>query len=249
MEIHMDKIFLLLSLLMLWAVPAVAGPTLYLKDGAVVLKNAGKTTVLPEGPSYKPQKVSGSDMFFLGTNLEAKERFGLEQGLYLFDKTGKMIAFAPSEAAEFCADVSFSPTGNILAMDSGATLVRSNFFFSYPSLKPMGEIVFYQLSEKPSFFWNNDTGILFSSMQVDNPGRACGYDPCGPVSVEYHSFKDSKTTSVMAGTPECDYTIAGFDAGKGVVSIDKLCLPSADAWKKFPENVPPQTITVPLSKN
>ena len=53
----------------------------------------------------------------------------------------------------------------------------------------------------------------------------------------------------MAGTPKCDYTIAGFDAEKGVVSIEKLCLPSADAWKEFPENVPTQTITVPLSKN
>ena len=42
---------------------------------------------------------------------------------------------------------------------------------------------------------------------------------------------------------------AGFDAEKGVVSIEKLCLPSADAWKEFPENVPTQTITVPLSKN
>ena len=245
----MNKVFLLLCLLMLWAAPAVAAPALYLKDGTVVVKNDGKTTVLPEDPSYKPQKVSGSDMFFLGTNPEGKELFGLEQGLYLFDKTGKNTAFIPSEPAELCADVSFSPTGNILAMDSGATLVRSNYFFGYPSLKPMGEIVFYQLYEKPSFFWNNDAGILFSSMQVDNPGRACGYDPCGPVSVEYHSFKDGKTTAIMAGTPECDYTIAGFDAEKGVVSIEKLCLPSADAWKEFPENVPTQTITVPLSKN
>lgn len=245
----MNKVFLCLCLFILWVVPAVAAPTLYLKGNTVVVENDGKTTALPEDPSYKPQKVSGSDMLFLGTNPEAQEQFDLEQGLYLFDKTGKMIAFIPSESAEFCADVSFSPTGNILAMDSGVTLMRSNYFFSYPSLKPMGEIDFYQLSEKPSFFWNNDEGILFSSIQVDNPGRACGYDPCGPVSAEYHSFKDGKAKVIKAGTPECDYTITGFDAEKGVVSIEKLCLPSADAWKEFPENVPSQTITVPLSKN
>lgn len=227
------------------SVPALAAPALHLKDNTVVLENNGKKTELP-GDTFAPQDVQGADLRFVATGSDGKDAFSIEPGLYLFDKAGKMVAFMPSEEAEMCSEVRLSPKGDILAMDVGAWLVRSWFFFSYPALKPMGEVSYFMASEKPALIWNGDAGALFSTMNTETQGRACGYDPCGAVSVEYHDFSNGKTAVVMAGTPECDYTLTGFDPAKGLVSIEKLCLASGAAWERYPENAPTQTVTVPL---
>ncbi|MDD4701812.1 MAG: hypothetical protein PHI96_06280 [Desulfovibrio sp.] len=232
-------------LLVALSVPALAAPTLHLKGNTVVMENNGKKTDLP-GDTFVPQDVQGADLRFVAISPDNKDSFSIEPGLYLFDKAGKTVAFIPSEDAEMCSEVRFSPKGDILAMDVGASLVRSWFFFSYPALKPMGEVSYYLASENPALIWNGDAGVLFSAMNAEVQGRVCGYDPCVAVSVEYHDFSNGKTEVLMAGTPECNYTLADFDPAKELVSIEKLCLASGAAWEQFPEDVPTQTVTVPL---
>ncbi|MDD4701813.1 MAG: hypothetical protein PHI96_06285 [Desulfovibrio sp.] len=232
-------------LLVALSVPALAAPVLHLKGDAVVMDENGKATVLPDGV-FSVQDVQGADLRFLATGSDGKDSFGIEPGLYLFDKAGKMVGFAPTDAAEFCSEVRLSPKGDILAMDSGTSLVRAWVFFSYPALKPLGNVGYYMVSEKPALIWNGDAGVLFSTINEQTSGRSCVYDPCGAVSVEYHDFSDGRTTVLMAGTPKCDYTLSGFDAAKGLVSVEKLCLPSVEAWKQLPEKGLAEIVTVPL---
>ena len=225
------------------SVPALAAPALHLKDNTVVLENNGKKTELP-GDTFAPQDVQGADLRFVATGSDGKDAFSIEPGLYLFDKAGKMVAFMPSEEAEMCSEVRLSPKGDILAMDVGAWLVRSWFFYTYPGLKELGSVEYYQAEEMPALLWNGETGALFSSMSHAPHSRQCDYDPCGPVSVSAYSFKNRNVKTLLQGTDLCDFILADFAPDAGGFVAEKLCLPSAAAWRAFPVNASVESISV-----
>jgi hypothetical protein len=120
------------------------------------------------------------------------------------------------------------------------------YFYTFPGLKPLGSVAYFQAGEKPGLLWNGDAGVLFSSMNAASHHRQCGYDPCGPVSVRAYSFKNQKSTTLLQGTDLCDYTLTHFSSDAGEVDAEKLCLPSAAAWKDFPEHAPVESISVNL---
>ncbi|MFU2208931.1 hypothetical protein [Solidesulfovibrio sp. C21] len=240
---------ILAGCLLVCAVSAQAAPALRLAGNRLVLENKGKATTLStkDFPVEAVKDAQGKPLAglrYCGIGAAGGKAHGLAPGLYLFDATGRMTAFAPTEAAEFCAEVRLSPGATVLAMDSGTWLVRSWFFLSYPGMKPLGEVAYYQAEDKPALLWEGDDGALFSSMETQGHKRICDYDPCGPVSVRAYSFKTRKATTLLAGTDLCDYTLTGFTPKGGMVAADKRCLPSAKAWKAFPQNVPAQRITV-----
>lgn len=228
------------------------GPKVRLRDGKnIVVTVRGAATVLPQDvfpvmPVLNAAGVPSTKLFFCGVGAENGSPYGMAPGLYLFDARGAMAGFIPSDAAEFCAEVRLSPGGSILAMDSGSFLVRDWYFYTYPGLKALGSVEYFQAEEKPGLIWNGDVGVLFSSMDTAGHNRQCDYDPCGPVSVRAYFFKTRTTKILLPGTDLCDYTLAHFSPGDGVVAAEKLCLPSVDAWKNFPEHAPVESTSVNL---
>lgn len=238
----------LLPLLCCMALSAKAeAPKVFLDRGAgnqVVVELGGKEKRLPKD-NFEAKAVAHSKLLFVSTDEEAKEGFGLEPGLYIFDEAGKLVASVASDAASMCDTVELSPGGSILAMDSGGSLNRDWFFFSYPSMKPLEHesTSYYMVEGKPAVIWLDDQSVLLNTMEMETK-RACEYDPCGPTSVVRYDLKTAKVTPIFPGTDLCDYSLTSF-AG-GTVTADKLCLKKVKDWKTFPENAPKTPVTAKL---
>ena len=244
----MRYLLFVLALYVAAASPAFAadsGTRLHLKGNQVSLESGGKSTPLPQ-EVFSAQPVEGATMFFLGVGEDDGKENGVTAGLYIFDDKGGLVAFAPTDAAELCDAVTFSPDGKILAMDSGGDLLRNWYFFSFPDMEPMGSTEYYQPEGTPGLLWNGNKGVLISGIETEEHGRACGYDPCGPVSVEYYAFGDEKSTRLLSGTDLCDYALKDFKAEGGIVTARELCLRSPKAWEEFPENAPTKDVTATL---
>jgi len=233
------------------AVPAQAAFTLRLTDNRLVLENEGKAMPLSveDFPVDAVKDAAGKPLpglRYCGIGVDSGKAHGIAPGLYLFDAHGRNVAFGSTDAAEFCSEVRLSPGKTVLAMDSGTWLVRSWFFFSYPDMKPIGEVGYYQAEGKPALLWEVDAGVYFSSRETMGHKRTCNYDPCEPISVRAYSFKTGKDKTVLAGTDLCDFTLTGFSPERGVVEADKLCLPAVKAWKEYQylQNAPVEHITV-----
>ncbi len=243
----MKSILLVALSLIVMAGAAQGASRPHLADGRLVVENGEKAVVLsaeecPVGEVWDAQGKPLEGLRYCGVGDDAGKAHGLESGLYVFDGEGSLVAFAPNEAAEYCAETRLSPGKKILAMDSGGSLNRSWFFFSYPDMKPLGEIAYLSAENKPAIIFDGDKGAFFSSMDIEGGGRACGYDPCGPVSVDAYFFDSHKTLTLFPGTDLCDFTLTGFSPETGEVGADKLCLASAKAWENYPENAPVEKV-------
>lgn len=243
------SVVLMPTILLLWAAFSQAAPVLQLSDGNLVLAAQGTSTVLPPHifpvmPVLDAAGVQTSMLSFCGVGGESGKPYGMAAGLYLFNVRGEAAGFIPTDAAEFCSEVRLSPGNTVLAMDSGTWLVRSWFFYTYPGLKALGRVEYYQAEEKPGLLWNGDAEVLFSSMSPDSHHRNCDYDPCGPVSVSTYSFTNRKVKTLLQGTDQCDFTLADAAPDAGGFLAEKLCLPSAAAWRAFPATAPVETVSV-----
>ncbi len=231
------------------ALPAFAAGSsaeLTLKGDRIFLVKDGKSTALNQD-MFPAQPIEDTGMRFLGVGADDAKKQGIAPGLYIFEGDGKSVAFAATDAAEYCADVKFSPGKTVLAMDAGMSLVRDWFFFSYPAMKPLGDTAYYQTPDNPTLIWLGEEALLVSTMDVDTHNRSCGYDPCGPVSVNLYNLETRKSTKLLPGTDLCDYTLTGLDemAG-GIVSAAELCLPSVKDWETYPGEKPTKNVTVKL---
>lgn len=235
---------LLLAMLLLCFTAAsalAASGQVSLKNDQVFVEGDGKTTPVPKD-TMTPDAVGNSKLRYVTVSEEDAKPFGLKGGLYIFDADGKAAGFAPSEAAEYCAQVSMAPGGAVLAMDSGTWLIRSWLFFSYPDMKPMGEVAYYQVEDVAPIFWKGDKEALFNTMETETE-RACDYDPCGPTSIKRHDLISGKTSTLFEGTTLCDYLLFSLDGD--TITMGKRCLPNAAAWKNFP-GVPTEKTTAKL---
>ncbi|MDL2291069.1 hypothetical protein LJC09_03090 [Desulfovibrio sp. OttesenSCG-928-F20] len=237
---------MLLSLVVILpAFAADSGAELNLENDQVFVIQGGKSTALDQD-MFPAQPIDETDLRFLGIGLEDAKEHGVAPGLYIFKSKGKPFAFVPTDEADFCSDVKLSPNGKILAMDSGMSLVRNWFFYSFPEMKAIGNTVYYQTPDNPAIIWVKDTGVLVSTMNEDSHGRTCEYDPCGSVSVAYYDFATNKASTLLVGTELCDYTLTGLDDDGQSAIAAELCLPSIDAWKTFPEEQPVREVKVKL---
>ncbi len=194
------------------------------------------------------ETATGSTRRVIRLDAEAKERYGLEPGIYFFEADGKFSAMFPMEDAVYMDRVGFSPKGDIVSISCEAFTL----FFTYPDMKPLGEATPSFLAE-PFFLWNDNQGILFSngsSLDTEDGygGRTCNYDPCGPISVYYYSFKDQKEKELLQGTTECDYILKEFDPAKNEMEVIELCLASGKAWFNFPSEELGKPIQVPFKE-
>ncbi|MDR2945631.1 MAG: hypothetical protein LBV79_02645 [Candidatus Adiutrix sp.] len=239
--------YLVLSALFIFAAsfPALAADAeLTLKGERIFLAKGGQSTPLDQD-MFPAQPIENTDMRFVGLGADSAAEHGVAPGLYLFKGDGPPEAFVPTDEAEFCADVKFSPDMKILAMDAGMSLVRNWLFFSYPDLKPWGQTVYYQTEDNPTIIWLDEGGVLVSTMEQDEHGRACEYDPCGPVSVSYYNLKTRKSAKLLPGTDLCDYTLTGLNED-GTAAALEMCLATPQAWKTFPDSSAAKAVTVKL---
>lgn len=231
------------------AIPAqAAAPKVFVDPGAanrIVVERDGKETRVPED-GFGAQPVKNSKLLYTAFGDDDAQKYGVVPGIYIFDGNGKPAASAPLENADMSGEAAMSPGGTVLAVDLGGSLVRDWAFFSFPSMKRLDKegVGYYAAEGKPTLVWLSDTDMLFNTMQVDDPGRACGYDPCGPVSIARHDLDTGRTTPVLQGTALCDYTLVSF-AG-GMVTAEKLCLKNAKDWENYPENALREKMTVKL---
>lgn len=236
-----------IALCLLTAAPAFAlngGAELELKGEEVYI--TGTDAALPRDV-FQPQSVTDTGMFFLGVGENDGEEHGVAHGLYIFTELGKLVAFAPTPDAEFCAEVRLSPAWDAIAMDAGTSPERSWSFFSFPKMKALGRTAYYRVEDKSSLIWTSDTGVLVSSIDSgETLGRTCDYDPCGPVSVAYFSLDSGESSTVKVGTALCDYRLAGFDADAKLVNVDALCMRSVKEWHAYPVGAPVKRVTAPL---
>ena len=234
---------LLAMLLLCFSTPfaLAASGQVSVKNDQVFVEKDGKVTPVSKD-TMTPGAVGNSKLLYATVSEEDAKPFGLKGGLYIFDADGKAAGFAPSEAAEFCSQVSMAPGGTVLAMDSGTWLIRSWLFFSYPDMKPMGEVEYYQVGDIAPIFWKSDNEVLFNTMETETE-RACDYDPCGPTSIKRYDLASGKTSIILEGTTLCDYAMFSLDGD--TITAGKRCLPNAAAWKSSP-GTPTEKMTVKL---
>jgi hypothetical protein len=250
----MKRAMMLVLSLTVFAASAQASPLLRLQDNQLVIEVNAKATPLSthEFPVNAVKDAEGNPLPGLRScevGVNGGKTIGVAPGLYIFDANGVQTAFAPTEAAEFCSETRLSPGKKVLAMDSGTWCIRDWLFFSYPDMKPLGMVSYYQNDNNPALLWKGDEGVFFSSLEdgPDKRKRVCDYDPCGPISTRYHSFKSGEAKTLLAGTDLCDYTLTGFSPEPGEIEADKRCLPSIEAWKEFPQNAPVEHITAKVA--
>ena len=239
----------LVLLLCCIAIPAQAAvPKVFVDRGAnnqVVVERDGREMRVPED-GFGARPVKNSKLLYTAFGDDDAKQYGLAPGVYIFDESGKLTASAPLENADMSDEAAMSPGGTVLAVDLGGSLIRDWTFFSFPSMKRLDKegVGYYAAEGKPTLVWLSDTDMLFNTMAVDDPGRACGYDPCGPVSVARYDLATGKTKPVFQGTALCDYSLVSF--ADGVVTAEKLCLKKAKDWESYPENAPREKVTVKL---
>ena len=226
------------------ALASAAAPQIFAKGEKVVVAQGGKEVTMPKG-SVELVPVENSDLRYISVNEDTGKEFGLVPGIYIFDPAGKLAAHAASEAAEYAMIVSLSPGGTALAMDSGIDLIRDWHFFSYPAMEPLGNgpVSYYQVYEKPAMLWVSDAQVLFTTIDTEST-RACGYDPCGPTSVQLYTLATGKAVTLLEGTEKCDYAVTSL--ADGTVTASELCLSSGKDWEDFPGDVPTKAVTKKL---
>ncbi len=230
---------LLLSLF-LCSASAYATPVLQLQgDKPVVINNAATSM---EGYDIEVNWVKdykgipSKELRYCTVGQDSAQKYGVPQGVYFFDNESKQVGFIDFEYAEFCADVRLSPDESIIAVDSGMSLDRDWTFYSAPDMKKIGSVSYFSPPERPDLFWIRQDSIIYDKSTDMETQRSCGYDPCGPISVETYSFKTGKTQTLFSGTDLCDYYIADANTKTGDYEVDKLCQPTVKAWFDFPSD-------------
>jgi len=159
-------------------------------------------------------------LYYYGVGDDDAKRYGVRPGLYFFGGKGDVAAVAPLYAPETCSEVSLSPGGKILAVDSGAWLASGWSFFERSSVKPLADTMYCQSGDNPPLLWKGDDKAFFSSVEMDDQKRNCDYDKCGPVSALFSSFKTQKAKALLKGTNLCDFNLTGFSPETGEVDAD-----------------------------
>lgn len=238
----------LLCILLFCLVPVLAyaaDPQVRLEGEKIVVTRGGKSVTLPPD-ALEAGQVEKTPWRYLATGPDEKKDYGLKPGLYVFDASGKLAAFAATDGAEFCATVRLSPGGTVLAMDAGTSHVRGWQFFSFPAMKPLEkEPVTYYLKDPdlPDLLWAGETDVLFTT--IEETERECDYEVCNPSSVMRRDLAKHTSTTLFKGTPLCDYALVSL--ADGLVTADKLCLPDAKAWKEaYPGSMSGEKITAKL---
>lgn len=218
-----------LFLTILVVCPAVSG---WAGTARVVLQDQG-LTVTRDGVSGVLPKDTGAILSVQNSSLRAvqvspdeAEQHGLDAGLYLFTAAGEATIVIPEDSGDPCAAVALSPDGKVLAVDSGAWVIRSWTFYTYPALKNLGGVT-YRDDQKP-LLWLGGTTVLLHTQEDVDQRRQCDYDPCGPISVERVDLWPFTVTPLFRGTDLCDFAIERLE--HGTLTVNKICAPSLEAW-------------------
>ena len=238
------SIYFSLLCLLLLALP-VQGAELALRGEKVVLLSHGNTKNLP--PAEFPLKAAqNSSLRYVPVGEESAKIYALEEGLYFFSPEGKAAGVLATDEVDYCENVSFSPDQKAFAMDVGVSALREWEVFAYPAMTPIlpdGIDYVVASSTSPAMLWHGNNELVYTVMQTDTQ-RSCNYDPCGEISVFRMNIKSGKEQPVQQGSALCDYFLLGLE--NTMVKVGKRCLKKVQAWEEYPENVPLQSMNIPL---
>lgn len=199
------------------------------------------------GQEVKP--IEGSSLRYVFLYEDDAQKEGIPFGLYLYDTNGAfggVLEYEPDMGPMGQTPV-LSPEWQTLAVDAGETEGRTWYFYSYPRLsrlkaKPLD--YFVSASPKQLLWQGENTVYVHRQLTGDSKGRTCHYEGCGPISIIRYSLDDSSESTVLEGTPLCDYLLESIEGN--ILKVRKICLERLDDWKDYPLNKPGEIVEVRL---
>ena len=87
----------------------------------------------------------------------------------------------------------------------------------------------YFNEDDPALLWVDDRRVLYTDLTADMwRERQCGYDPCSASSAALFDLHDSRKTTLMEGTPLCDYRVVSVSGEE--FTARSLCRKEAIDW-------------------
>ena len=150
---------------------------------------------------FNPVPVEGSDFLWIAIAGGEGQKFGLQDGVYVFDEPGVFFLHQPIES---CASVILAPGGEVIVLGTDTPVARQWRFFSFPFMSELGAVVCPP--ESPGLTWVQDIGAVYTTLEGGDYGRQ-GAEPCEPRSVAYFDFATNAERILLRGTDRYDYRV------------------------------------------
>ena len=148
---------------------------------------------------FKSAKVEGSEFNWIAIMNGEGKKFGLQDGVYIFDDPGVFFLYQPIDR---CDAVVLAPGGDVVALAVDAPATRQWRFYSFPFMEDMGATVCP--SEFPNLTWVQDGGVVYTTLENGDYGRQ-GVEPLAPRSVAFFDFERKTEQVMLRGTDRYDF--------------------------------------------
>ncbi len=234
----MKKTTLLTGLMLfMLAAPAYAEPSLSQKVNLFSENTMNMELPGGGGAAFKVniKPVAGANLVYAVPDPESAARLGQTASIFLFDLRGKFVDQVRGFNAASCRQVSMSPNGQVLAVDSGPDHNRTWHFLALPSYKPYPGQLAYSLTaqtEAAPLAWITDNFVVAPILsEPKDRALRCGDKPqCGNLSVNLYNISKNLLMPLFRGTDLCGYYYAG--ASGRTIYGNKVCVPKVEDWSK-----------------
>lgn len=198
----------------------------------------------------KVQKVDGAgSLYYVFMYEDDAQKNGVPYGLYLYGTNGAFngIAYYDQSMGSMGRPPVLSPDSKILAVDAGETAGwRTWYFYSFPGLKRLEfkPLEYFVTAGPVSLLWHGENVVYIHEQLENTAGRTCHYEDCGPVSIARYSLVDGSLTTVLEGSPLCDYRLESIK--EKTLKARKICLERLEDWKDFPVDAPGEIVQLQL---
>jgi len=189
---------------------------------------------------FKPVAIEGTDLCWISVTEDAGEKYGLREGVYVFDERG---GFFLRHLATRCDDLVLSPGGEVVAFAEDSPVARWWRFYTWADMEPLGGVACPP--DSGELLWAGDAGVVCTVLENGDYGREHGDEPRAPRSAAYFDFASKTERSLLRGTSRYDYRVVGLE-GRNVLAEKTTAtgaepLPGldAEAVEKMPATLPP----------
>jgi len=154
---------------------------------------------------FKLVAIEGTDLLWIAVTEGAGEKYGLVDGVYIFDERG---VFYLRHLTTRCDDLVLSPESMVVALAEDSPAARSWYFYTWADMEPLGGVS-CPLAD-PKLFWaGEDTGVVYTTLESGDYGRTHGDEPRAPRSVAHFDFAKKEERILLRGTFRYDYRVRG----------------------------------------
>ena len=223
---------------------AESAGVLTVREGRLTLREGRVHAEAPlPADIFRAAAIEGTSFHWLFAADGAGMKYGLEDGLHIFDD---QVAFFLRHPAARCDDLALSPDGTIIALAEDSPTDRRWHFYALTHMPPLNaedspqtrrEKVFALGGAEPLgtvvcppadalLFWAaGTTGVVHTALESGDYGRTGGDEPRAPRSVAYYDFAAKTGRTLLRGTQRHDYSVVGLD--ERIVSARKTPAPGA----------------------